>query len=268
MAKTYGAADWDAAASERGVIHDSIADTDFGDASQIVRGWDPNNPVKSSELVALYLLQEDSGSVAHDFGPNGDHGTVDGGVTVNQEGVLHGSGYQFDGTGDARVSLPTLAYSGDRAAMWGWFKTTTDGVEGRTVLDAQAPTLSLNFHHGGTTDRLRAVTIDSNRTSHTIATSSYDLSTWNWILYHVDFENNFHTLYVNNAQAASDTPGMASPNTISGNNNYIGAGRGGGTNYQGYVADFRVYNNTITGTERDEYWNVWNQSGRLITGAK
>lgn len=85
--------DWDSAQSESGVVHESTANTDHTDASELKRGYSVENIAVSNGLIAYYPLHENSGSTAYDVSGNGYDGTTSS-VTKGATGILGNSAYQ------------------------------------------------------------------------------------------------------------------------------------------------------------------------------
>ena len=88
------ASDWDNATSESNVVHESTANTDYSDASQVRLGAPTSGRVAEPSLVGHWLLQEDSGTVANDFAGSND-GSINN-LNLGQSGVFGTSSYGFD----------------------------------------------------------------------------------------------------------------------------------------------------------------------------
>lgn len=100
------AAEWDGAASEAGVAHESVANTDHTDGTSIQQGYSYSTPFKSASLRMYHPMHEDSGTTANDISGNANDGTISG-ATVGVTGLLGSTAYSLDGTDDY-VSFPSL----------------------------------------------------------------------------------------------------------------------------------------------------------------
>lgn len=93
------AADWDAATSESGVEHESVAGTANDDASSVEQGYSYTEYQVTPDPVAHYPLQETSGSTANDVAGTND-ATINGATPNGATGPLGVPAYLFDGVDD------------------------------------------------------------------------------------------------------------------------------------------------------------------------
>lgn len=107
MPITFDGTDLDASASEVGVVHESVANTDHDDANALKQGYPLASPLHATNLDGYWPLHEDSGTTANDFSGNGNDGTVSG-ATQGVTGILGTSAYDFDGADDF-VGLPSMS---------------------------------------------------------------------------------------------------------------------------------------------------------------
>lgn len=113
------ASDWNAAAAEDRVIHDSYTDTV---ASKVQMGYAPS---WLSNLVAIYPLDEDSGSTAYDYSGNALDGTINGATVGQAGGVVNTSRYSFDGTDDyVDLGSPSALQLTDDFTIAGWVEVS------------------------------------------------------------------------------------------------------------------------------------------------
>lgn len=89
---TWGdeADDWDTFTSNAGMAHESVANTDHGDATALVNGYSYENPTpQPGNLVFFYPFDEDDADTLHDVSGNGNDATdITGGMQPNQPGIL------------------------------------------------------------------------------------------------------------------------------------------------------------------------------------
>lgn len=255
------AADWDAAVSESGVVHESTPNTDHTDATVVKQGYPVANPLFATDLVGYWPLHEDAGTTANDFSGNANDGTITG-ATLGATGILGTSAYSFDGVDDY-VSLPNFGSDWTELSLLGFFRCDDDGREQRHSITAQKPNLSLRMHAGGTIDNLRVIVNGS--VDNGDLTVSTDLSALNHICVTVA-ENGTMRVYVNGAEVGSDPVGSFA--TWSGENN-IGRNRdGSGNYYTGMAAGYTVVNRQISGSEVQQHYDIAATAGQLVTATK
>ena len=122
--------DWDRATSETGVVHESVANTDHGDASVLKLGYSAASPFLAADLQGYWALHEDASTTAFDFSGNGYDGTVSG-ATLGVTGLLGTTAYSFDGVDDSVTADPFWAAAESDPITWmAWVKlpdTASDG---------------------------------------------------------------------------------------------------------------------------------------------
>lgn len=114
--------DWDNATAESSVVHESTTNTDYSDAGEVRLGAPTSNRVGENSLIGHWLLQEDSGSTAHDFAGTND-GSISGSPTLGATGLLGTSSYDFTGSDYIDLNDGGTLAPGDAARTYSfWFR--------------------------------------------------------------------------------------------------------------------------------------------------
>lgn len=256
MVKWDTSGEWDSATSETGIVHDSIANTDYGDASTVHHAIPIGNRADNitNSLEAHFPLQENSSGTAYDFSGNNNDGNVNGpnqGVT----GLLNTSAYSFNGSGDTVNLGNTLSQV--TSHTWSvWFKTSSGSgtnlicTHGRNKMRIKDQKLSGNIYDGGNQRTYSSINVDDGNWHHGVTT--HDGSTYR--------------LYLDGTQVDS---------TSAGNINYAGRqdGLGGSIEYSqkyytGKLADARFYTQTLSGSQISTIYDWVTGTGRLTTAEK
>jgi|APHM01.1.fsa_nt_gi hypothetical protein len=96
------AADWDAAVSESGVVHESVTNTDLDDAATVKMGFSATNPLFPSSLVHQYPFDQTSGAAADVAGSN--DGSVGSGINRGASGALGTDAFDFQQSDNVSIS--------------------------------------------------------------------------------------------------------------------------------------------------------------------
>lgn len=146
------AADWDAAQSEEGIVHENTAGTDHTDDTAFKKGYPIASPYPSNGLVSYFPLHQASGT---DHSGNGHNGTVTNGIVANNS-ILGTTGIHFDGSSGG-VDLPDSAVpSAEPMSVFGWF-TSTNTDTFRYLVDLRGQ-VKILVGHGAETDKLSLYT--------------------------------------------------------------------------------------------------------------
>jgi hypothetical protein len=249
MPVSWDASDLDAAASETGVVHESVANTDYDDASELRQGYSITTPDAASNLVLYLPLQEQGGSTAYDFSGAGNDGTVTG-ATQGASGLLGAPVYSFDGTDD-HIQLPSglVSTSGWTLALWLKPETFDSGVaELKGDVD-----MDLRLSSGGEWDY--------RNFGGTFQTAAATLDTWQYVI--CTYDGDRQALWVDGVEEAAATGQGASTKSLT---NYIANDEsiGYGT-FDGQIAHARVYDTGISSTQIQTLDDVVSTPGELIT---
>lgn len=260
----FDSTDLDNATSESGVVHQSTANTDHNDASNLKQGYDYANFSEITPTPAhCWPLHENSGSTANDLAGS-SNGSVSG-ATVNQTGLLGTSAYSFDGADDRIGVGPALApnSSAFTIAMWVYptsFSSTSDVYANGT---SSAPRYIFRINTDGT---LRGFLDDGSDTVDFSTTATLSTDTWQHIAL-TAVPSGDNNIYIDGVSEASSTQGY---DDISGGEDEFIAANGEDTNhYAGRMADVRAYDGTaLSQSQLQSLIDVVNTAGSLTTGFK
>jgi hypothetical protein len=263
------AADWDAAQSESGVVHDS-----FGDrvGSEIWQGY-PADPLGDGSIQRYIPLDEDSGAsggtAADVSGNNNDHTYQV--TSLGNTGILGSTCPSFDGNDDY-VGGPTSFRTSatDPFFACAWVKPETDltvkniwaNHEGGTSTGfkiASGPDDENNewelgaFHSGGGFNRLYAGKTPSLGT---------------WYLVGGGFDGSQYIVRVRGGHTV-DVTGTFGTTDVAPGSDPLDIGRSPfyDENWQGNIDEAMLFNKALTASEMDALYQA-TQSGSLTTAVK
>jgi|GEM_PF-1307730 len=262
------AGDWDSAASDDGVVHESVANTDHDDGGTVKRGYSAETPLFGTDLAIYWPLQEDSGSTANDFSGAGNDGTVNG-ATLGASGLLGTSAYGFDGTDDYVEIADDPSFSGlGSFTISLWF--THQNAGSRSKIAAKGVDVGSNRNYEWEFSKLSDETIRFDVTDGTdnteVVTST---STAEGVWYHVgavyDDAAGDIEIYLDGSLEDSATP-VTMQND--GGPLWLGAEADGGSGTEwldGRIAEFRFYDAVLSGTQLQTIIDVVETNGTLTT---
>lgn len=259
------ASDWDSAASEDNVVHESVANTDHDDATIVKQGYAAASPYLSADLELYVPFDEDSGSTAFDFSGNNNDGSVSG-ATVNVDGLLGATGYDFDGTDDAVTfgTIPNIGGSATRTVV-AWI-IIDDSNNQNTIFNAGPNTSSERWTC--TTDSSGSPRIEISGSGDTFSGLSMSTGTLHMIAYRntgstladcevwldgsVDTGSSSTTLNTDNATdvAVGNLPSKS------------------GYHFDGRIFGVWVYSAALSDSQLSEMRSVVTGQGSLITAEK
>lgn len=251
------AADWDGAASESGVAHESVANTDHNDATIIKQGYSVESPLRSVDLVGYWPLHEDSGSTANDFSGNNNDGTING-PAVGVTGPLGTTGYSYDGVDDI-VSVPGLFNDGESFSIAAVVKRTDSSVH-PVLWHAQDPwCFSFRIHSDdtlrlampGTTNFTSSLTVPADDFTFVGVTMDASTTTANFYL-----------------DSSTESSGGSLPSSSNNNVSSIGNRAEGNRVLTGTISTVYAWNAILSASEMQTLADVLNTSGSMITAAK
>ncbi len=219
-------------------------------------------------LVGYWPLSEDSGSTAYDRSGNGNDGTVNG-ATLNQTGILGTSSYSFDGTDD-NVIIPHSTHIDltSKFTISVWFKIN-DLSKNMTVYskkesDSNDYKSNYKLTYNESDDVLRFLIGNSTGDGWTtIDYSSLSKGTW----YHTVglWDGSDIAFYINskllNKESFTGIPYSTTDNL------YIGDDIEYNSNFNGNIADVRVYDRALTEHEITSLYAA-SQRGRYVSSTK
>lgn len=263
----FDSTDLDNAVSESGVVHESVANTDHNDASNLKQGYQIANPYLSADLTLYCPLQEDSGGTANDFAGTND-GTTFGGVTQGATGLLGTSAYSFDGTDDY-VGFPTINSVFDGSGGWAvsfWVRLNSSAINNA---ENGIVTFRDNYfgpYHISDNGNLDLRTFDGS-TIYNCIDSNPNADVWTHYVFQATGAAGVGGLELYKNASVIDTNANWDTTTESGSNrlmandalaNFIG----------GSLAEFRVYNTPLSSSQIQFLHDVVASSGTLTTQYK
>lgn len=258
------ASDWDSAASEEGVAHESVAYTDHVDDTLVQQGYSISSPaVAPSNLILYYTHQEDDGSTAQDQSGSANDGTI-GGCTLAETGVLSTSSFYYDGTDDY-VQFPNLGTFGgsDNYSVTMWFKPNSTGL--RNIFSPRGEyDVRWEWDRSGN-QNLNYTDWDGSSNENLYGNASLTVDEW----HHIGLTYNAGDLrfWVNGSQDASTT--VAGDYMSVSESNFFGYINSLGENpLDSWLWDVRVYNTDLSSTQMQALYDVVNTGGSLITSEK
>lgn len=255
------ASDWDSAASESGVVHESVTNTDHDDAGTVKRGYSAANPSPSTNLVGYWPFHEDSGSTAYDQSGNGNDGSISG-ATVGQSALLGTTGYSFDGSDDmVDVSSITVTKSSDYAfSVWFYPRDTSGRNRIMTAYSGGSDRHVYQIYSG---DLINNIYTGSWTTDNTASTSFSSTGAWHHLAVSWDSANSTLTAWLDNSQISN---GGTNGGTGSGNDNVTWGNRGSADQgFYGYLWDARWYSGQLNSSDVQQLYDVVNTDGTLTT---
>lgn len=256
--------DWDNAVSEEGVVHESVTNTDHGDATVIKMGYSAASPYLSADLGNYHPFDEDSGSTAYDFSGNSNDGSITG-ATVGQTGLLGTTANAFDGIDDY-VNAP-LSITPGATTVLAWLNITDlNSKNPRVISDRNAAGGGIDFYINDSGNVLRF----SHNNGTDSATGSTDLSTLSgWIMVGARWDGSELTVWLNGSQDGS----LSTSNSMTslGSNVAYGVGDTGWSNpgwYSGNMEEVRIYSRALTASEIQTLYDVTTATSTLTSATK
>lgn len=259
---SFDSTDLDNATSESGVVHQSTANTDHTNASELKQGYDYANFSEITPTpIACYPLHEDTGTTANDLAGTND-GTTNGGVSPGANGILNTTAYSFDGTdGEVDCGTQFATTHADPYTITGWAYHTggsPEKVASEVGSGFEGFQIGLNLSD----DAAFFIEDDTGTNVSATASNTYDGAWTHWVGVNTGSEIR---LYINASDVASETHSLGS--TTSGNF-HIGARSISDQYWGGRITDVRFYDEALTPTEIQTLYDVVDTSGTLTTQYK
>ncbi|RCW48498.1 LamG-like jellyroll fold domain-containing protein [Paenibacillus prosopidis] len=204
--------------------------------------------IVDTDLKAWYKFDETSGASAADASGYGKTGTVNGGAawTTGQTG----NAVVLDGTNDY-IALPAGVVSdADTITVAAWVNLDTVSNWTR-IFDFGSGTSTYMYlsPKNGANGKIRFA-IKNNNSSEQIIEGQSALATGGWHHVAVTLNGSTGTLYVDGAQAGSNTSMTMKPSDLGwATQNWIGRSQYSDPYLDGRVDDFRIYNRAISSSE-------------------
>lgn len=250
------ASDWDTAQSESGVVHESVANTDHTDATILKQGY-PYSSFNniSPNPVAVWPLQEDSGSTAFDLAGAND-GTING-PTLGQSGLLGTTAYSFDGVNDHVSTTYNLSEGDYTINVWAY--PTTPGDEGSLVAGNDSGQYVELEHDSSDNWQFKDGSQNGPRVN-------MNFNEWQMVTAVYDDSVSDATLYANAGALGQDTANV-NGGDVGGHTAIIGENFQFDQAFSGRIWEVRIYETTLTSSEVQTLYDVVNTNGTL-TGPK
>jgi hypothetical protein len=261
----YKGSEWDSAASESGVAHESTANTDHQNEHILRQGYSYASPLESANLDRFYPLQEDSGDTLNDLGNDDKDGTNQG-ATQGATGVLGTTAYDFDDANSEYATFPSMGNLLDGSKDYTvrfWVNLDVLPSDNRIIF---APYADYNVTVFWADDG--EMRFESRGSSVSIAGtggSAISAATWHLIHCRYDHDGNM-TIHVDGTQEGSAS--ATDPDPTSGENQ-IGAWSKNDDQYlDGKVAGLRVYSTRLSDSQIQSDYDVADTPGSLETATK
>lgn len=265
------ATDWDNAVSETGIVHESVANTDHNDAATTKMGYSIANPYLSTDLVGYWPLHEDAGTTAYDFSGNANDGTTNGGVTVNQTGLLGTSAYSLDAVDDyMQTGSQSVFDLPSGMTLTAWINPdSVSSIQGVISKGKVAGTPGGKDYNFGLWDDGTLLFGISDGSSVFVDMnggygSSVSVGTWSFIV--ATWDGSTAETFINGASNATFS-GSGTPTT----SHTLRFGGDGGLSsryFGGGISDLRIYNRALTAAEIQYLYDVVATTDSLTVATK
>ena len=260
------AADWDAAQSESGVVHESVANTDHDDATILKKGYSAASAFPEPASLELYYpLHEDSGTTAFDQSGNNRDATINGG-TLNASGLLGTTAISQDTTDDYVDTniAPDTWGAPTTVTFWAYVDFLNTGSDLHSPFDTYDGNSQWFTTWNDDATDFRLSTTDSPQIY--VPYSVFTNDSWHFMA--LVFGNPGQKIYVDAVEEASDGSSIDVPPT---SDIYLGAYNNTGSvqrNMGGKLWDYRVYSTELSASQIQGMYDVVNTPGELTTAVK
>lgn len=285
MALTWEtAADWDGAASEDGVVHESVANTDHDDDTIVKQGYSFTTiSPQPASLRGYWPMHEDSGTTLNDLSGNANDGGING-PTLGITGILGTTGFSFDGSNDY-CHLPTsYTTSGEisQVTVTAWVNVPSAGGDWGIIDYDRSEYYNTaagvpDGSNSGEGDFAYFGSTDSGGTTHDMwGNTAIRDGSWHFLAWVYDGTDKIIYLDGTEDARASNPHGGSNLGTgtdrfaIIGNGSEAGVQDGSQNSnfYEGSMMELREYTTALTSTEIQTMYDVVNTQGQLITASK
>jgi hypothetical protein len=225
-------------------------------------------------LIGYWLLDEDSGSTAYDASGNGNNGSLNGGITQGEPGILGRSAYSFDGSDDAvTISDSQILKLTGSLTISMWVNPNNLGAQRENPIhkayggefsfvfedtnDDPAGTLSTYFGSAGG---------NGSPYAHNQWTDVASDNTWTHLCWVRDNNAQEVKLYKNGTRWSKNKI-QTEWETTSASNNDMQIGSGYTNTFDGSISEVRLYNRALTSSEIQYLYEV-SQRGRYVSSKK
>lgn len=212
-------------------------------------------------LRAYYPLHEDSGTTAHDYSDNDNHGTING-ATMGVQGINGNTAYGFNSSNGDYVETTSFNISNrDEMALSCWINADTFGTND-TILRQWVTGGSPNVFILRMQDGTLSFSLWDGSNAHQVTTSLGSTDSWYYVVALHDGET--QRLYVEGVEQAT--------NSFTGRQTgsapiQIGRRDDNSEYFNGSICEVRIYDHSLTAQEVQYLYQV-SQKGRLLTGGR
>ena len=198
-------------------------------------------------LIGYWSLNENSGD-AQDHTFNNNRGVLNGNVTQGATGILGGTSYSFDGSGDY-VELPDDSlFSVSKVTISVWINRNGSKSE-EYIFDGRGHQYWIKEEDGAEKPRFG---LRISGSSYGIVGSELPNGDWTHVV--GVYDGSQLKLFMD-GELVNSTSAIGSIDESSGNQQ-IGRYQGGGYNFQGKIQEVRLYNRPLTDSEVQYLYNV------------
>lgn len=249
------ASDWDGAASENGVVHESVANSDHSDDTIVKQGYSAASPFNSARR--FYPFHEDSGSTAYDFGSDGSNGSISG-ASLGASGLLGTTSFDFDGSDDyveipnffqSPITLIQYIQTNDTSTVQQPYRGS-DGGDWGTTISISSGNFRHHVNNGSSTQTLTA-SIPNTTDLHQVV---------GW------FDGSTQKLFLNGTEMKSSS--FSGPLSYSSGKTFIGATSPGSNTHNGRIAGTWLYDSAISTSLISDHYDIVSNAGELVSGWK
>lgn len=265
---TWDSGDFDSPNVESDVVHESVANTDHDNASEMKRGYSVESPPFASDLVGYYPLHEDSGTTAHDFS-GGNHDMSNNNVTVDQPGIMSTTSFDYNGSSSyTRLSDAThlQGLSKLSVAFWLYPRDLSSGQGVVVDRDGQWDEYWGFRIIDSSTFRWEVVDNGNFDTIADANTSDLSSNAWNFVVGTFDGSTGDVNLYLDGSSWASSSG--SSSQTDNANELNFGMTGGVGEHLDGRLAYVFIWNRVLTSSEVSTLYDRATVEGAHLTRFK
>lgn len=266
---TWGtAADWDAAVSEAGVVHeDAQPGYDLPGAGTVTIGY-PTHDEGGSALEVFYPMHETSGSTINDVTGNGNDASTKNSPTLGANGILGRNAVDYTASNsEAVVGEPTAI--GQSFTLVSWIKTkNASWTDNGVMWSARNANGFIKHPSSDSTDTSMYVVDNSDSYTKVGEVNASNVDSWHMYIFVWDHNNGEARGYWDNTQDFGPSSASVSRDSGASADHAIGWDEGQSDRYlDGYTCMYRWYNRPLSDAEcKGLYDDLFNAS--LTTDTK
>jgi hypothetical protein len=265
------AAEWDAAASEAGVVHEAYGDLPGADVVQL--GY-PSTDRGGSALNWFFPFYEDSGTTADDVSPFNTDGDYQG-PTLGQTGLHNQDTPSFDGSDDTGEAASGRITDNSSFTLAAWVNYATNpqnkGQDAQLLANEVGGSVSQGFKFEGQSTGDYGFKVqhdDDGSATEVLGGTPASAGTWQSVVGVYDYSVPEQRLFVDGTKVntVASTADYTDADQY-GRNVYYGSYNGGGDYLDGRLAMTRIYDRALSDSEAQAFHNA-GTGGHLETATK